>query len=244
MMKKLMALMTVLLALSAPKAAQAFVDEFLPEGCPYVSAFGAANFAHVRRSHHHGSGSGSDVSSESFHNRLRTGYFFSGALGYRFCDGLRAEIEGGYHHNQRKSRSHGSDSDSGSRSRGGNANTWSVLVNGLYDFQTCWCLKPFLGVGIGYSSTDFKRRRHDNNNNSSSATSEICDTCGEGSDSSSSSDGHRSRRRKTGFAWQLIAGVAYPLCDGWDVSLQYRYFQSAVTRLHNNDVGIGLAYTF
>lgn len=236
-MKKLMTLMTVLLALSAPKAVQAF-DDLLPEGL-YVGAFGAVDFPHVKKHHSH-----SSDASGSIHNKLKTGYFFSGALGYRFCEGLRAELETGFHHNKKK-KHHNSTSGDFNR-QGGNANTWSVLVNGLYDFQTCWCLKPFLGAGIGYSSTNLKRGHFGGNDGSSSSASNGgCNDCGneESSGSSSSSSSHH-KRRKTGFAWQLIAGVAYPLCDGWDVSLQYRYFNSAVRRLHNNDVGIGLAYTF
>lgn len=231
-MKKLMALCTLLLAFSAPKAVQAFDNlDNLTEGL-YIGAFGAADFPHVNRGHHsHHSSSSWSGSSERFHNRLKTGYFVSGSLGYRFCElqGFRVELEGGYHHNTHKKHHHHDSSNHFRRNHHGDANTWSILVNGLYDFETCWCVKPFLGAGIGYSSTHFKRSHHGHDSSSS------CSDCG---------SHHHHKRRKHGFAWQLIAGLAYPLCDGWDISLQYRYFNPAVTRVHNNDVGIGLAYSF
>src|SRR5438132_193223 len=124
MMKKLMAVLTLLMAMTAPQAAQAWDD--VPEGI-YVGGFGAVSFAQTKKEH-------------DSNNKLRTGYFFSGAVGYRFCEGIRAELEGGYHHNRAKK--HHSDSDN---SRG-SLNTWSILVNGLYDIPTCWCVKPFVGA--------------------------------------------------------------------------------------------------
>lgn len=245
-MKRLMAIMTVLLALTAPKAVQAF-DGCCPQGL-YLSGFGAASFAEVEKHHH-------------CHNKLKTGYFFSGALGWRLCgcDGLRAEIEGGYHFHEKDhhKRHHSSSSSSSSENHNGSlsssssrhrceqkhkrgdAETWSVLVNFLYDFETCWCAKPFLGAGVGYASTEFKR--HHRKHSSSSTSSECC----ENDCSSSSSSRKHHKKEEDGFAWQLIAGLAYPLCDGWDLSLQYRFFNPVEkARIRFHDVGIGIAYNF
>lgn len=271
-MKKLMALMTMLLALSAPKAVQAFDGLGLFDGCGcnwYVSGFGAASFAETKKHHHHSSSSGSNLN-QNFNqhesNKLKTGYFFSGAIGTRL-DCFRVELEGGYHHNSKKKHHRHSSSSSSSSSSGNNENngsssssnnivcgnnssnskgeakTWSVLVNFLYDFETCWCVKPFLGAGIGWASTERKHHRC-HLSSSSTGCEGGCDNGNCGSSSSSSSR-HHHKKDKDGFAWQIIAGVAYPLCDGWDLSLQYRYFNPAEkTKIHNHDVGVGLAYTF
>lgn len=244
MMKKLMALMTVLMAFAAPNAAQAFLLNndgcgCFPQGL-YLSAFGAADFpSDSHHSHKHSSSSGSGHFNR--HEKgLDTGYFVAGAVGYRLCEGWRGEVEGGYHHNSRKKHHHDSSSSDhfNNRRRHGDVNTWSVMFNGYYDIQTCWCVKPFVGVGIGYADSEHKRHgRH----HGSSSSSNGCDTCV----GSSSSHHHRKHHDKNGFAWQLIAGVAYPICDCWEVSLQYRYFNPTyVSRLHYNDVGIGLAYAF
>ncbi|MCE5318343.1 MAG: porin family protein [Parachlamydia sp.] len=232
MMKKLMALMTVLVAFAAPNAAQAFfMNDNFPQGL-YLGAFGAADFPADKHHSHSHSGSGN----HGHEKKLETGYFVAGSLGYRLCDGWRGEVEGGYHHNSRKKHHH-NDSSNHNHRRHGDANTWSVMFNGYYDIPTCWCVKPFVGAGIGYADTEHKRHhRH----HSSSAGVDCAGGCG-----SSSSHHHHRHHDKNGFAWQLIAGIAYPVCDGWDVSLQYRYFNpTAVSRLHYNDVGIGLAYAF
>lgn len=229
-MKKLFTVMTLLLALSSPKAVMAFCD--LPGF--YVGVFGAASIPDTDKRHHHhdssGSGSGNSSNKTHIHN-LDTGYFVSGSIGRRFCEWpVRAELEVGYHHNQKRKHHHNSSgSDNNHHRRNSDANTWSILVNGLYDFQTCWCVKPFLGAGIGYASTELKR--HHNNHSSS----------GNNGDSSSH---HRRHKDKNGFAWQLIAGLGYPVCDGWDLSIEYRYFNPAERRLHNHDIGLGVKYTF
>jgi len=94
--------------------------------------------------------------------------------------------------------------------------TNSYLFNGFWDIPWCndWNLKPFLGAGIGYA----KQR-------------------------ASTRHGHGLGSKK-GFAWQLIAGVAYPICDIADVSIEYRFFKGRANHIFNHAVGAGLKYYF
>lgn len=236
MMKKLMALLTVLAAFAAPNAAQAFLfgdDCCGPQGV-YLGFFGAADFPSDKNHHHHDSSGSGNVGHE--HSRkLETGYFVAGSIGMRKYECFRGELEGGYHHNSRKKHHHDSSSDHhGNRGHRGDTNTWSIMFNGFYDIQTCWCVKPFIGIGLGFASTEHKH--HKRNHSDSSG----CATCG-----SSSSHHHHHNNRRDGFAWQAIVGLAYPVCDCWDISIQYRYFNNTrVNRLHYNDVGVGIAYAF
>jgi opacity protein-like surface antigen len=86
----------------------------------------------------------------------------------------------------------------------------------------CFCIRPYLGAGIGFAS---ERRR-----NGSSSHDEYREY-------SSSSD-----NRRTNFAWQLIAGLAYPLNDCIDLDLAYRFFQT--TRAHANNHGLTLGFNY
>ncbi len=72
------------------------------------------------------------------------------------------------------------------------ANSFAMLLNGYYDVDMGGSLKPFIGAGIGYSSTNLKDS---------------------GLDWGSAS----------GFTYQLKVGVGYPLSEGQDIYLQYKY---------------------
>lgn len=122
-MKKLFILITALMAIAAPKAAQALDVEGV-----YAGALGGINFLDYK--HHHKS------------KNFQVGWTAGGFAGYRFCNGFRAEGEAVYRHNN------------GKKHFGGHVRTWSLMANGLYDFDVdCWCLVPYLGAGLGYDWT-------------------------------------------------------------------------------------------
>lgn len=165
----------------------------------YAGAFGGINW--LQNNHHH--------------QHARTGYLVGADIGYKWCNGLRTEFEFAYRNNRKH--------NSGSRHHTQN---YAGLINVLYDFDTmgCWCLKPFLGAGIGVSS----ERKHHNGTSG-----------GEITPYSSSSD-----NRKSSFAWQLIAGLAMPLNDCIDLSLQYRFFKTTHVRANNHGLVVGANYNF
>ncbi len=50
--------------------------------------------------------------------------------------------------------------------------------------------------------------------------------------------------KKNGFAWQLIAGIAYPICENLDLDLEYRFFDESKSKFNNSSVDLGFRYYF
>lgn len=89
------------------------------------------------------------------------------------------------------------DSISGTEASGDMA-AWSFMANVLYDVPVAARVRPFLGAGLGVA-------RVSANGISPVSSSRIDDT-------------------DTAFAWQAIAGLAYPVTDRTEATLSYRYF--------------------
>lgn len=163
--------------------------------------------------------------SDIFRNRhnFSSGYVVDASIGYRWCNDLRFEFEYAYRNNKGRHRWRESrNEDTFCCSKRKNFVQNAYMFNAFYDLNLCndWCLnlKPFVGVGIGYASGRNHHHRF---------------------------DGERHRwNRDNGFAWQVIAGLAYPICDEIDLSLEYRFFKGRAERLYNNAVGVGLKYYF
>lgn len=156
----------------------------------YAGGFGGINWATNARHHH----------------KYKTGYILGLDAGYRWCNGFRAEVEFSYRNNRvRKNYDNGD-------SRHANTQLYAGLVNALYEFDAldCWCIKPYVGGGIGYASEK---------------------KAGKGN------------HKESGFAWQLIAGVAYPLNDCVDLDLSYRFFKSK-EKHDNHALVLGVNYNF
>lgn len=146
------------------------------------------------------------------------GYVGLGQVGYNF-GGPKVEFEVGYRDN---------DVDSvGGAGGSGDANSWSFMANGLYEFLPNSSWHPFLGAGIGYANVD-----------------------GKGSNSSTSWSGDDWQ-----FAYQGIAGVSYDVTKNWAIKAQYRYFATLdydVTsgsnkgdaEYENHSVLVGFTYNF
>ena len=78
--------------------------------------------------------------------------------------------------------------------------TWSVMANALLDLGPDDGINGFVGGGVGFAGTDFDVRD---------------DREGE-----AYTDGDSD----TGFAWQLLAGIRYPVSENFSLGLKYRYF--------------------
>jgi OOP family OmpA-OmpF porin len=152
-----------------------------------------------------------------------TGYAAGGFLGYEWCDGLRVEAEGTYRHNTRKLH-HAGDADN-ERSKN-HLHSWSFMGNVLYDFNISgWdsCLPCW----------------------SSCWTSCITPYVGAGIGWSHQRFQHASHHNKyTGFAWQVIGGLAYEINECMDIALDYRFNKGHAERIYNNSLSALVRYKF
>jgi len=148
----------------------------------------------------------------------QTGYIVSGSLGYRWCYGLRFEAEYAFRRNSlRKIHFLGR-----TFTIDGHFESSSYMANLLWDFPLsnwgCNFLKiqPYIGGGAGY---DFQQVRAHN-------------------------EGFSFRENKKHFAWQVIAGLGYPLLCNTDISLEYKFHKGGFNYIYSHSVGLGLTYRF
>ncbi len=78
-----------------------------------------------------------------------TGFVGVGALGYGFGNGLRVELEGDYRYN-------GLSHYPGGVTFGSSEQKYGGFVNLLYDFDFGWPLRPYIGVGVGEQTVQWK----------------------------------------------------------------------------------------
>lgn len=101
----------------------------------------------------------------------------------------------------------------GSSNRG-RFQTSSCMANLLWDLPL-WDIRPFIGAGIGY---DFQRMH--------SSNSRIIFS-----------------QKWNHFAWQLMAGLAYPIFCNTEITLEYEFHQGGC-HFRNHSVGVGFLYKF
>jgi opacity protein-like surface antigen len=156
-----------------------------------------------------------------------TGYLVGGAVGYEWCNNLRGEVEVAYRHNKLRRANYRFEGFSASTKSHHSLRTWSVLANAYYDIPLeCSWLKPYIGAGIGYGNNKITHHRFDI-------------TCVDGQPTGF----RRHHRDQSGFAWQFIAGLAYPVTCEIDLDIEYRYFQSH-KHVRSNDLVFGAKYAF
>ena len=146
-------------------------------------------------------------------------------LGWGFGNGLRLEIEGSY-------RSNGISGISSRRVNGllmpltnveGNAATYAVMANALYDipFRPFGLLQPYIGAGVGVGWLDL--------GNAHGNEPEIFRVQGNTVEAPSVTDFGTA----AAFAYQAMAGVSVPLSflPGLSASLEYRFLGTATANL-------------
>ncbi len=144
-----------------------------------------------------------------------TGYIVDGALGYSWWNGLSVEAEYAFRRNTIENiHLVGAGS-----AKHGHFQTSSYMANLLWDLPmprcSSWKVEPFVGGGIGY---DFEQMHASN--------SRVV----------FSQQWHH-------FAWQLMAGLAYPIFCDTEITLEYKFHEGG-SHFLNHTVGIGLVYKF
>ncbi len=131
-----------------------------------------------------------------------TGYAVLGSLGWGFGNGLRLEVEGNFRDNGLDTVTRGHVTAHAS----GRNNTIGVMTNVLYDMDIGlnWAY-PYIGGGVGYAWSQYDNARASISSPFASA---------------------RSNNTTGGFAYQAIAGVAFPIpaVRGLSLTAEYRFF--------------------
>ncbi|MBL6455343.1 OmpA family protein [Belnapia sp. T6] len=157
-----------------------------------------------------GAGGGLNFHQTSNNNGAKTKFDDVGAvglvaIGWGFGNGLRAEIEGSYRHNEIRSITGG-----GRNGNGGYFRNYAAMANVLYDFNLGLPVIPYLGVGVGYGWADVDKARLAG---PGAARYRIEDT-----------DGN--------LAYQGIAGLAFALpVPGLALTAEYRFFGTLEPKL-------------
>jgi OOP family OmpA-OmpF porin len=140
----------------------------------------------------------------------------TGAFGFGLHTGLRLEVEGNYRSNHIKGETGLAGEDLGT----GTEKKYGVMVNGLYDFGSK--IKPYIGGGIGGQYV------HEPDAVSSSGGVTVSVNGG----------------TQGSFAYQFIAGAAFPVSGKLAITADYRYLGLAGTRTYTGTATVPGLGTF
>jgi len=156
-------------------------------------------------------GNDSSGSSLSGHSEQDTGFNFGLALGKRFFEHLRGDIEFTYRRSEVDALSLQGEPDNASGSLG----VFALMANAYVDWDLDIGVVPYAGFGIGWASVDY-----DAKNNAGALKAKV--------------DG-----RDSVFAWSLMTGGSYPVTEVLDLSLGYRYFATTDPKINSNVKNLG-----
>ena len=206
-------------AMALPLAAQA-----QPVTGLYIGAGAGINFMQSQ-SHSRLAGDYSDFFTANARTHQREGFAALGSVGYGFGNGLRAEIEGSWRENKITSV-RGAGIFAGPGQGGGRSSTYAAMLNALYDFNNVSpFVVPYVGAGVGYAWQKFHNLHAFQDGN------EFCPGTNQSSVCSNGTAGN--------FAWQLIAGAAFPIAamPGLSLTAEYRFFSAiSGSSIHVNAV--------
>ncbi|MYG52869.1 MAG: porin family protein [Rhodospirillaceae bacterium] len=167
---------------------------------------------------------------------LGGGFGLTAALGYALSSSLRVEAEFGYRNTGMEkakglkiSGAEVNENISGTVEADGKISTLSLMVNGIASFDV-WRVRPYVGLGLGAARHEAELDR-------------LSATVGE---TTYSADFEGSEDAWV-FAYQAMAGVAYPLAARTEARAGYRYFATSAADFkgtkatygtHNFEIGL------
>jgi opacity protein-like surface antigen len=205
---------------------------------PYASLFGGASILQDQslsgKSYTRTTTSLAFSSDRTVDTSFKTGFVLGGNAGIEWGQGLRTELELAFRQNSSKNHAHLITHYSyGSQSTGGHAvlldsqsnevpanirlRAWSLMANAWYDFDLGLPVTPYVGGGIGMAMV------------------KVSGTLGRTNSATTGEGGPAPRtllierlyeKNDTVFAWQLGAGVSFPISDGAKLFADYRYFSA------------------
>lgn len=140
-----------------------------------------------------------------------TGFLVGGAIGKRFHEYFRAELQLSYRESEVNNMSLRGEPDDAT----GDISLLAVMANGYVDYDLGVGVVPYLGVGIGWGSVDVTVK-----NRAGALTARV-----DGEDSV--------------FVWSLMVGGSYPINEILDLSLGYRYIATTDPDLNSNIKDLG-----
>ncbi|HET6725589.1 MAG TPA: OmpA family protein [Gammaproteobacteria bacterium] len=163
----------------------------------YIGIGGGINWLHDSNIH----GVGGPF---TFYNSVQYDTGWAGILtfGHLSPSGWRSELEFNYRRN---------DIDSSNRygvgrlDATGDAVSYGLFFNGLYDFQTGSVITPYIGIGLGYMRVDYR-------------------DAGPFGVTASHPQGRRVDGFDAGIGGQVIAGLKFNLSDHMALAVDYRYY--------------------
>ncbi len=132
------------------------------------------------------------------------GFTGAGSVGYGFGNGVRIELEGDYRQNSPRQVS----GTAFPTSLSGDLRWYGVMANALFDLDIGFpWLYPYIGIGAGYAWTNL---------DNIAATG------------SNFPFGLRANDTEGNFAYQVIAGLSFPVPDvpGLSLTTEYRFFET------------------
>lgn len=153
--------------------------------------------------------------------RLNPGILFGGFIGYRFCNNLRSEFEVSFDYENVRNLKKNKDFMNFVK-----GHSYSVLwmVNALYDLDINLPISPFIGGGIGYFSRGSQLKYEPRGFSNFFTKDDLC---------------VKSPHKKYGFAYQLIFGITYPICQGIESSIAYHFVDEIkVAQSHNIEIAL------
>lgn len=155
-------------------------------------------------------------------NRGQKVGFRAGMLyGYDFGSGIRAEAEVSYREGHKRTQYADAGEDQLAYRRYDSHHSWAYMANLCYDVAQLqvWQLTPYFGAGIGYvQAVEHRKVKWVNETNSE-------------------------KRRDSGFAYQGLAGIKYPVADQVSLNAQYCYHIPG-PHTKNHSVTVGLVKAF
>ncbi|HQT38840.1 MAG TPA: OmpA family protein [Acidocella sp.] len=129
-------------------------------------------------------------------------YATEASIGYGLGNGFRAELEGNYYRYTAHSVTGNFFNGASSTRQSGAESTYGALFNVFYDFSVGSSIFPYLGAGVGYEETNISKLY----NNFDAGEGYVSGT-------------------KGNFAFQVIAGVSYPIAmvPGLSLTADYRF---------------------
>jgi outer membrane protein OmpA-like peptidoglycan-associated protein len=188
---------------------------------PYVSLEGGTSILNPTNYNYENYPAGGEVAGPAIANNIsfnggqngkflfKPSYAGEVSLGYGFGNGFRVELEGNLYRNT-VAKDNNADNNGGEQYVAHGAQfTYGPMFNVLYDFNVGLPVYPYVGAGAGYQWAKFSPHIDDTN-----------------------SFGDTVEGTKGSFAYQIIAGLAYPLpmVPGLSLTVDYRFMQLTASR--------------